>query len=120
MNIDEVIAIFLKLAQLSESETEEYRNLCENAVRSLRARLKSDTDEEAGGDSLNRAAAALAFMRYVQRSVSSGEENFRAGEISVSSSYKDGMKYAEAVWEDAMLEASGLLRDDGFVFGRII
>ena len=39
MSIDEVIAIFLKLAELSESESGNYQNLCEDAVRSLRARL---------------------------------------------------------------------------------
>ena len=62
MSIDEVIAIFLKLAELSESERGNYQNLCEDAVRSLRARLKSDINEEECGDSLNRAAAALAFI----------------------------------------------------------
>ena len=69
MSIDEVIAIFLKLAELSESERGNYQNLCEDAVRSLRARLKSDINEEECGDSLNRAAAALAFIRYIQRNI---------------------------------------------------
>lgn len=31
MSIDEVIAIFLKLAELSESESGNYQNLCEDA-----------------------------------------------------------------------------------------
>jgi len=121
MNIDEVIAIFLKLAELSESERGNYQNLCEDAVRSLRARLKSDINEEEYGDSLNRAAAALAFIRYVQRNIANGEgSGFKVGEISVNSTNENSMKYADAVWEDVLLEVKDFLRDDGFIFGRIV
>lgn len=121
MNIDEVIVIFLKLAELSDSESGNYQNLCENAVRSLRARLKSDVNEEECGDSLNRAAAALAFIRYVQRNIANGESGgFKVGEISVSSTNEDSMKYAASVWEDALLEVRDFLYDDGFIFGRIL
>ena len=121
MNIDEVIEIFLKLAELSESESGNYQNLCENAVRSLRARLKSDINEEECGDNLNRAAAALAFIRYVQRNIANGEGGgFKVGEISVNSTNENSMKYADAVWEDVLLEVKDFLRDDGFIFGRIV
>ena len=30
------------------------------------------------------------------------------------------MKYADAVWEDVLLEVKDFLRDDGFIFGRIV
>lgn len=121
MNIDEVIAIFLKLAGITESESENYRNLCENAVRSLRARLKANINEEECSDSLNRAAAALAFIRYVQQSLANGEfGSFKVGEISINSSENNGIKYAEAVWEDSLLEIKNFLQDDGFIFGRIL
>lgn len=121
MNIDEVIAIFLKLAEIQEAESENYRSLCENAVRSLRARLKVDVNEEECGDSLNRAAAALAFIRYVQRNLANGEfGSFKVGEISVNSIEGNFMKYAESVWEDSLLEINGFLKDDGFIFGRIL
>lgn len=121
MSIDEVIAIFLKLAEISEAESKNYQSLCENAVRSLRARLKPDINEEECGDSLNRAAAALAFIRYVQRNLSNGEyTGFKVGEISVNSINENILKYAEAVWEDSLLEVKELLQDDGFIFGRIL
>lgn len=121
MNIDEVIAIFLKLAELTETKSENYRSLCENAVRSLRARLRIDINEEECGDSLNQAAAALAFIRYVQRNLANGEfGGFKVGEISVNSAEVNGMKYAEAVWGDSLLEIKNLLKDDGFIFGRIL
>lgn len=121
MSIDEVIQIFLELAELSAVESGSYQSLCENAVRSLRARLKSDINEEECGDSLNRAAAALAFIRYVQRNIANGEDGgFKVGEISVNSTNENSMKYADAVWEDALLEVKAFLRDDDFIFGRIL
>lgn len=121
MSIDEVIVIFLKLAELPEAESQNYQSLCENAVRSLRARLKSDVNEEECGDSLNQAAAALAFIRYVQRNLANGEcGGFKVGEISINSTDENSMRYADAVWEDALLEVKEFLRDDGFIFGRIL
>lgn len=122
MSIDKVIAIFLTLAEISESESWNYQSLCENAVRSLRARLKPEINEEECGDSLNRAAAALAFIRYVQRNSSSGEySGFKVGEISVNSAgSENAIGYAKAIWEDSLLEVSGLLKDDSFIFGRIL
>lgn len=121
MNIDEVIAVFLKIAGIPETESENYRNLCENAVRSLRARLKADINEEENDNSLNRAAAALAFIRYVRRNMADGEfAGFKVEEISVNSAENSVMKYAEAVWEDSLLEVKELLKDDGFIFRRIL
>ena len=105
MNIDEVIAIFLKLAELSESESGNYQNLCENAVRSLRARLKSDINEEECGDNLNRAAAALAFIRYVQRNIANGEGGgFKVGEISVNSTNENSMIVVQGTLSQIPLE----------------
>ena len=45
---------------------------------------------------------------------------FKVGEISVNSTNENSMKYADAVWEDVLLEIKDFLRDDGFIFGRIL
>lgn len=121
MELDKVLAIFMKLSGLSEKEAEEYRYICENAVRSLRARLKDNIDESESGDSLNTAAAALAFKRYVQQdSALGGSGSFKIGEITVNSSETVRLASAENIWNEALYDIMELLRDDGFVFGRIV
>lgn len=121
MDINEVIAIFIKLSEVPETEAEQYRYICENAVRSLRARLKDNTNESESGDSLNMAAAALAFKRYVQLcSVNDEIGGFKIGEITVNSTETSKINSAENILQDAMLDIKEFLRDDEFVFGRIL
>lgn len=121
MNLNEIIAIFIKLSGISETEADQYRYICENAVRSLRARLKDNISESESGDSLNMAAAALAFKRYVQQNSANGEiDSFKIGEITVSSSKTGIIASAEDIFQEALFDIKELLRDDGFVFGRIL
>lgn len=121
MDLDEVFAIFVRLSGVLETEAEKYQYICKNAVHSLKVRLKDNIDESESGDSLNMAAAALAFKRYVQQSSANGESGgFKIGEITVNSSEKERIKSADSIWNDALYDIKGLLRDDEFIFGRIL
>ncbi len=121
MDLNEVFSIFVRLADISEAEAEKYRFICENAVRSLRARLKDNIDESESGDSLNMAAAALAFKRYVLQGSASGElGGFTVGVIKVDPSRSGKVSSAEDIWREALYDIKDLLRDDTFIFGRIL
>lgn len=120
MELEVVFLTFVKLSGLNVADASEYRFLCEAAVRYLKSRLKDDTDSGKYADSLNYAAAASAYYRYVLRKLSDEPSSeLRVGEILSKRNTLDEIKAAELLCRQAFNDIGMLLKDDGFVFEAI-
>lgn len=121
MNLNEIIKRFSIIADLSWEEASPWASVCEDASIEIKSKLRNDVNEEKNERRLNAAAAALAFYRYVlYRCSGGGMESFTAGEIRIKTDAKNHAKMAYNVWLDAKYSISDLLKDDDFMFERII
>ncbi len=121
MNLQETLERFSIIANLSMDEVSPWIPLCEDACEEIKNHLKKEVSAEENSRRLNVAAAALAFYRYVLYKASGGGmESFAAGELRIKTNAPASVKMAYNVWKDAKNAIADLLKDDEFVFERIV
>ena len=120
MDRENVFELFCRLTGLGTSEAESLVFLCDTACDYVLSRIRNDADINAAGDSLELAAASLAYYRFVLWSVTDGlVGDIRVGDISVKASGINAVAAAEKLCRGAFDSAAAYLEDEGFVFGGI-
>lgn len=121
MNLEKILEKFSIISGItSPEEIAPWITVCEDAYIDIKTNLKDDVDLEKHSRRLNSAAASLAFYRYVLYQASSGAHTFTAGEIRIRTDIKTSVKLAHNVWLDAKRGIADLLKDEEFVFERIV
>ncbi len=121
MDLQEILKRFSTIANLSWDEAAHWATICEDSYSEIKNHLRDGVDENEHSRRLNVAAAALAFYKYVSyRASGGGMESFTAGEIRIKTNVEANIKIAYSVWKDAKMAISDLLKDDNFVFERIV
>ncbi len=121
MDLHEIIKKFSIITGLSDEEVSPWTSICEDACLEIRKNLREDADEESNSRRLNAAAAALAFYRYVLYcSSGGGVESFTTGEIRVKTDAQTSVKIAYTAWIDAKRSIADILKDEDFMFERIV
>ena len=114
-----VLALLRQLLPLSEEEAADALPLCLTALEQVRARLRDGISMEDGR--IARAAAGIAFYTLAVRrvSVDDGVTSFKAGDVSIGRSSAQALAFARSVRDEALADASPVLRDEGFVFRQV-
>lgn len=110
-------ARFALLAGLADEEAAKYAVFCEDAMAQVLQRA-SDAGE-AAQKPLCAAAAALALYRWALARAASEPEEFTAGDVKIGKG-RLSPAAAKEMWEQAAAAASPYLRDDDFLFQRIL
>ena len=122
MDLYEIIKRFSIIFGLSSDEIAPWTSICEDACIEIRKNLRENVVEEDHSRRLNAAAAALAFYRYILYSTSNsgGAESFAAGELRIKTDTSRMINNAKKVWQDAKRSIADILKDENFMFERII
>ncbi|NLJ30344.1 MAG: hypothetical protein GX424_01860 [Clostridiales bacterium] len=117
MKLCDVLERFAMMAGLSGEEAAKYGVLCEDAMEQT-TRRAADTDAEADKP-LCAAAAALALYRWALVRAAAEPQEFAAGDVKIDLGGVSP-EAAKKVWEQAEAAAAPYLRDDDFLFRRIL
>lgn len=113
ISIDRVVDAFLVLA--GENALKEGRVLCNTSAETLESWLDHSKDIALGQDSLNYAAACMAFYRHTLKNAGDGT-NIKAGDITVRSDSNATVEYAKNLMDDAVKSVEHLLKCKRFAF----
>ena len=108
MDIDQVYAAFLRLADLTDAQGERWRPLCEAAAAWMDGRLRPGADPADPRAVL--AAAGQARYRYALAAGTGGESSVSVGGVSVSERGGGGVESARALRDELLAGAAELLR----------
>lgn len=122
MELDKILERFAIISNLSAEESQKWSPLCEEAWLEITSNLKDGVNQEENARRLNSASAALAFYRYILYSTSNsgGAESFAAGELRIKTDTSRMINNAKKVWQDAKRSIADILKDENFMFERII
>lgn len=116
-----VLERFSIITNIELDESSSWITLCKDSVEEIENHLKEGIDINIHAHRLEVAAATLAFYKYtLYRASSPGMESFSAGELRIKSDPNTSVKMAYRAWQEAKGSIADLIRDDDFVFERIV
>ena len=119
--LQEVLDRFALIANLSADEVTPWIEICEDSISEIESNLRENIDQELNSRRLEAAAAGLSFYKSsLYRSSWAGMESFSAGELRIKTNSSENVKRAYKVWQEAKNSIYDLLKDNNFVFERIV
>lgn len=120
MKTVKIVEMFAALAGIPAEEGMAYYALCKGAEESLRVRLIDTDSELLYENELNRAAAALAYYRYVLvKAAQMPSGGYQVRDIRVGGVGSANTEAASVLWVQALNDIRALIKDTDFVFRRI-
>lgn len=100
-------------------EEAEVLPLCTSALNEILSRLRDDVSED--NPLIVQTAAAVAYYNCCLKSVSekSGNQYFKAGDLTVRNNVADEISVAQTIRDNALIRAADILKDNRFVFRRV-
>ena len=119
--LQEVLDRFALIANLSADEVTPWIETCEDSISEIESNLRENIDQELNSRRLEAAAAGLSFYKYsLYRASGAGMESFSAGELRIKTNSSENVKIAYKAWQEAKNSIYDLLKDNNFVFERIV
>ena len=112
-----VLSVLKQLCSTDEDNEEELLALCSFALDSVLTRLKDTADKN--DMRITYAAAATALYNLTMKRADS-VSSFKAGDISISNSFSDKLKFAQKLKNDALRDIYPLFKDEGFFTGSVL
>lgn len=118
-NSQTVLFRLRQLVTLDEEGAENALPLCKMCLEDVTCRLKSNADPN--DPRIAQAAAALACYRLaVRNAAENGDKvSFKAGDVTVSRTPATTVEFADAIRNEAFLQAAELLKDNNFIFRQV-
>ncbi|MGN0537245.1 MAG: hypothetical protein ACI4M3_04645, partial [Acutalibacteraceae bacterium] len=115
-----IVELFADLVGVSAEEGMAYYALCKGAEESLRVMLVDKNSEVLYENELCRAAAALAYYRYVLvKTAKMPSGGYQIKDIHVGGVSAVNTEAARILWVQALNDIKDLVKDTDFVFRRI-
>ncbi len=117
MNIANVTKRFASLSGFDGEQISKYRFLIEDACNVIQSRCKK---AELNDGDLGRLETLCAVYALRLTSMCNDENisSFTAGDVKITSSAASG-KY-DRFWQELLAKSQDLIRQDGFLFGRVM
>lgn len=113
VSINRVVDAFLVLT--GKKALSEGRVLCSTAAETLESWLDRSKDISAHNESVNYAAACMAFYRYTLENAGD-TTSIKAGDITVKEESESTVGYAKILMDDALKAVEHLLKCKRFAF----
>ena len=119
MNEWNVLECLHTLLPLSDDERTEALPLCRAAADEVRERMKKDADPD--DPRLSRAAAGIAYYRWIQRQNARDADvtYFKAGDVTVHRGGIPAVARSAQIRDEMLEPALPLLRDERFLFRAV-
>lgn len=120
MRTVKIVELFAALARISAEDGMAYYALCKGAEESLRVMLIDKNSEVLYENELCRAAAALAYYRYVLvKAAETPGGGYQVKDIHIGGVSAVNTEAAKILWIQALNDIKDLVKDTDFVFRRI-
>ncbi len=120
MKTVKIVEGFARLAGMSAEDGMAHYDLCKGAEESVRVMLVDSNSEVLYESALTRAAAALAYYRYVLVKASNMPNGgYQVKDIRIGGVNAINIEAAKTMWIQALNDIKGLVKDGNFMFRRV-